>query len=100
LITDYVNEHINFDEHKLVEAIANVGPVSAHLNANHDFQFYGDGVFDQASKDCSSKRKDSNHAVALVGYGTDLDTSGNNIDYYILRNSWGVSWGLFGERMF
>jgi len=29
------------------------------------------------------------HAVAVVGLGTDSD----GIDYYIVRNSWGSSWG-------
>ena len=90
-----MNENINGSEHKLVEAIANVGPVSIYLFANQDFQFYSDGVFDQNSKHCSSKHEDSTHSVALVGYGTDFDAYGNKTDYYILRNSWGTSWGLF-----
>ena len=31
------------------------------------------------------------HAVVVVGYGT-LD----NVDYWIVRNSWGAQWGLSG----
>ena len=35
----------------------------------------------------------SNHGVVLVGYGNE-EQSG--LDYYILRNSWGTTWGQEG----
>ena len=34
-----------------------------------------------------------NHAVVLIGYGTDLATGK---DYWLVRNSWGTSWGEAG----
>ena len=46
------------------------------------FQLYKSGVF---TGKCGSSL---DHAVALVGYGSQ-----NGLDYYILRNSWGQSWG-------
>lgn len=47
---------------------------------------YSGGIFD--SKQCGT---DVNHLVQLVGYGTDSGT-----DYWIVRNSWGSSWGEEG----
>ena len=35
-----------------------------------------------------------NHAVVVVGYGIDSTTTE---EYWILRNSWGTTWGLNGH---
>jgi len=61
-------------------------PVSVAIEADQrDFQLYSSGIF---TGKCGTKL---DHGVALVGYGS-LD----NLDYYILRNSWGTSWGSNG----
>lgn len=52
------------------------------------FHNYTGGVLD--STDCGIS---TNHAVAIVGYGTDEESG---LEYWLVRNSWGSSWGLDG----
>jgi C1A family cysteine protease len=52
------------------------------------FQLYKSGVF---TGKCGTTL---DHAVALVGYGSQ-----SGLDYYILRNSWGQSWGQSGYML-
>lgn len=77
------------DEHKLQEAIATVGPIAVSMDANHfSFHNYQSGIYYEES--CSSFYH--NHAVLVVGYGTDE----HERDYYIVKNSWSSSWGENG----
>ncbi len=60
-------------------------PVSVGIEADQRaFQLYSSGVFTDS---CGTN---IDHAVLLVGYGHD---DASNLDYYILKNSWGTSWG-------
>ncbi len=71
---------------KIKEAIYNYGPVAVALYVNNAFRAYKGGVFNANSYGTP------NHAVVLVGWD---DTKGKN-GVWILKNSWGTSWGENG----
>ncbi|KAL6637868.1 hypothetical protein ACP70R_025440 [Stipagrostis hirtigluma subsp. patula] len=63
-------------------------PVSVAINgADFVFRFYDGGVMGGAG--CGTEL---NHAITAVGYGTASDGTG----YWLMKNSWGASWGEGG----
>ncbi|XP_014331560.1 cathepsin L1-like [Xiphophorus maculatus] len=76
------------NELALQAAVASVGPVAVAVNAMlPSFHQYKGGLYN--APDCNPKL--INHAVLVVGYGTDRGQ-----DYWLVKNSWGTAWGEGG----
>jgi C1A family cysteine protease len=57
--------------------------VVAAFDATSYFQLYSDGIFYDPT--CNNRCFFANHAVVIVGYGTDSITQK---DYWIIKNTW------------
>lgn len=77
----------------LMNTIAKYGPVSVSVAAN-TWIGYESGIlkYDDTPNNDTNKFT-VNHAVNLVGYGTDRETG---MDYWLVRNSWSPMWGENG----
>jgi len=84
-LTSYVDVTAG-SEDALLQAVA-LGPVSVAIEADQQcFQFYSGGILSDPS--CGMQL---DHGVLAVGYGTTAGT-----DFWIVKNSWGTSWGESG----
>ncbi|XP_065226774.1 digestive cysteine proteinase 3-like [Planococcus citri] len=71
----------------LKKSIKKHGPVSGSVSVEQpSFQFAKEGIYYEEKCD-----KTANHDVLVVGYGTD-----KGHDYWIVKNSFGISWGNNG----
>merc|ERR1712037_590295 len=76
------------DQAAVMTHLAEVGPLGVAVYAS-GWGGYSSGVYSGCAYDSNIAL---NHAVQLVGYGTDAAEG----DYWIVRNSWGSGWGEGG----
>ncbi|CDW81043.1 cysteine protease [Stylonychia lemnae] len=88
-----VYEKINNED---MEKLVCQGTVSISIRINDCIKSYKSGILHDNDGSCGcSKVKSGNHAVAIVGFGTDENAVGCK-DYWIIKNSWGPKWGEDG----
>lgn len=76
------------DENDLALKCETYGPVAASIDGSHaSFQLYSSGIYDDPKCD----ELNVNLYLAIVGFGIEGET-----EYWIVRNSWGASWGEEG----
>ncbi|CAH0477309.1 unnamed protein product [Peronospora belbahrii] len=67
-------------------------PIAVAITSNGGFAEYAGGFYNCPNNGEMLSKNDLNHALLLVGYGTDSLHG----DYWILKNSYGSSWGDSG----
>ena len=78
------------DQENLKYAVALIGPISVSIKVSGNFFFYKSGIFYDSL--CQDDGEQPNHAVLLVGYGTDPVLG----EYWKIQNNWGIAWGEEG----
>lgn len=78
-----MSEYVQLEENEnaMVKALQS-GPIVIGFEVQKSFQFYRNSIYKQRS--CGNSL---NHGMVIVGYTPD---------YWIVRNSWGTSWGNDG----
>lgn len=59
------------------------------------FQRHHRGVY--STSECKGLATfQTNHALVIVGYGTETYPDGSQVPYWLVRNSWGATWAENG----
>lgn len=75
------------NDENLLKRVVLQTPVLTSIDINHEsFMRYSSGIYYE--RDCITN---TNHAVVVIGYGSE-----NGLDYWIVKNSFGETWGEGG----
>jgi cathepsin B len=77
---------VSSDVSQIQTEIMTNGPVEAAFTVYADFESYKSGVYYHVSG-----QELGGHAVKIIGWGNE-----NNMDYWLVANSWNVQWGEQG----
>eukprot|EP01132_Coremiostelium_polycephalum_P005532 gene5532-6891_t len=80
--------YVSSDETQMAAYLVQNGPLAIAADAE-EWQFYSKGVFDFP---CG---KVLDHGILIVGYGVESSIFKNK-PYWIVKNSWGATWGEAG----
>jgi len=84
----------NGNEETLKKIVAKHGAAVIAVATRDHFESYAGGVLDDCPHTDLTK-ENGPHAVAVVGYGSEM-VNGRWTDYWLIKNSWGIHWGLKG----
>ena len=80
------------DPNELLKLALQDQSLSVAVNSQGDFKNYKGGIYKCPNDGNFAEHSMIDHALVLVGYGTDPEEG----DYWILKNSYGASWGEGG----
>jgi len=69
--------------------IYSTGPVETYFMVYEDFYYYSSGIYTP-----TTTQEVGYHAVKVIGWGVT-----NGVNYWLVQNSWGTSWGIDGFFM-
>ncbi|XP_042217955.1 dipeptidyl peptidase 1-like isoform X2 [Homarus americanus] len=82
------------NEEVMLEALVTTGPISVSFEVYSDFSSYNGGIYHHTGLESDFNPFElTNHVVLIVGYGVEEDTGEK---FWIVKNSWGGSWGEDG----
>ncbi len=92
LATNYVDSYTTVSGAKNMKAALKKGLLSTYMYISDNLYMYESGIITD-DKLCRNIGNEVNHGVVIVGHGSE-----KGVNYWIVRNTWGSSWGEVSIR--